>query len=75
MNVGWIVNCDCANNVSLTFLLLFLSIVMVASTLLSVYKDSVRYPKLTQAVVQGCIVAYVFLSLLQWQSEKEVTAG
>jgi hypothetical protein len=44
---------------------------MIGSTLLSVYKDSVPFPKLAHAVVQGCIVLYVFLALLQWQIEQE----
>ena len=45
--------------------------VMVASTLVSVYKDSIRYAKLAEAAIQGCICVYVFLALLSWQSEKE----
>lgn len=45
--------------------------VMIASTLVSVYKDSIRYFKLVEAAIQGCICVYVFLALLSWQSEKE----
>lgn len=48
-----------------------LILLMVSSSLVSINKDTMRYPKLTQALLQGCIVVYVLLSLLEWQSEKE----
>ena len=44
---------------------------MIASTFVSVYKDSIRYAKLIEAAIQGCICVYVFLALLSWQSDKE----
>jgi len=47
---------------------------MIASSVLSVYQNSLKYSKQLQSAVQGFIVVYVFLGLLEWQTRKKEQA-
>jgi len=55
-------------------ILLFSLVVMIASSVLSVYQNSLKYSKQLQSAVQGFIVVYVFLGLLEWQTRKKEQA-
>jgi len=44
---------------------------MIASSLLTYYKDQVPHVKVIQSIVQVLMVGYFFLLLLSWQDQKE----
>ncbi|CAB9522100.1 patatin-like phospholipase domain containing 8 [Seminavis robusta] len=51
-----------------------LVLLMLSSTLVSVYKEQVPYPKQIQSFFQMCIVGYVFYMLVQWQKMQQDAA-
>jgi len=44
---------------------------MIASSLLTYYKDQVPHVKVIQSIVQVLMVGYFFLLLLSWQDKQQ----